>query len=594
MPRLHNHNQERHPSLPQRLLTLGVVLVIALMTGSIFFVQAHSGKTKGADASSSFGFTVTGDYDQTNATTSNLQQMKQLYNAQQIGFNIGLGDFNYSNNLTAAQAAAWSSYATSNLPNGFPFEILDGRHDSSQIATYEKDLPDRIGDISATCPTCAYGQQYYFDYPSPPAAPLARFILISPNQTIPGYTYNYNAGGADYNWVKNTIEDAKCISNGKPNPNCSHPVIPWTIVGMHEYCFVVGTAKCTNVQLLNLLLNEHVDVILQGQKHNYQRSKQLALTPTNGCSTLNASSYNAKCVVSDTDDLTQGAGSVIVLTGTGGASELKINTADPKVPYFKSLMPANNMTFGISQFTISSTKLTEHFVPVSGGTFQDSFTITAGGSTVTPTPTVTASPSVTPSPFPSPGTLLGQDTFQRGNQSLWGTASDGQKWAADANTLANFSIAQNSGQVVGNKASATSYTAVLGSSATNAQVQLSGSLSSFGGNTLGAVLHWTDSNNFYKAYITGTNLVIQKKVKGAITALKSTPFTAKAGTSYTILFNLAGTTLSASVWATGTPPPASWMLSTTDSSLPSGYCGLLVYLANGVTANTTSFQANSQ
>ena len=89
--------------------------------------------------------------------------MKQLYNAQQIGFNIGLGDFNYSNNLTAAQAAAWSSYATGNLPSGFPFEILDGRHDSSQIATYEKDLPDHIGDISATCPACAYGQQYYFD-----------------------------------------------------------------------------------------------------------------------------------------------------------------------------------------------------------------------------------------------------------------------------------------------------------------------------------------------------------------------------------------------------------------------------------------------
>jgi hypothetical protein len=134
---------------------------------------------------------------------------------------------------------------------------------------------------------------------------------------------------------------------------------------------------------------------------------------------------------------------------------------------------------------------------------------------------------------------------------------------------------------------------VLGPSATDVQVQFSGSLSSFGGNTLGAVLHWTNSNNFYKASITATNLIIQKKVQGTITTLKSTAFTAKAGTSYTIRFSLVGTTLSASVWLTGAPP-ASWMLSTTDSSLPSGYCGLLMYLANGITASTTSFQANSQ
>ena len=149
---------------------------------------------------------------------------------------------------------------------------------------------------------------------------------------------------------------------------------------MHEYCFVIGTAKCLNQDLLDLLLNEHVDVILQAQKHNYQASKQLALNPTT-CATLNTSSYNANCVVNSTSTMTQGSGSVIVVTGTGGASQLAINNKDPKFNYFRASMPTNNVTWGVSQFTITATTLTEQFVDVSGGmlggNFTDSFTITA-------------------------------------------------------------------------------------------------------------------------------------------------------------------------------------------------------------------------
>jgi len=188
-------------------------------------------------------------------------------------------------------------------------------------------------------------------------------------------------------------------------------------------------------------------------------------------------------------------------------------------------------------------------------------------------------------------TTLAQDTFQRPDQSLWGTASDGQKWGADANTLSNFSIKQQTGQIIGSGTNPTSYTAVLGPNATDMQIQLSSSLSSFGGNTLGAVNRWTDRNDFYKAYLTGTNLVIQKKVRGSITNLKSIAFAARPGTSYTLLFRVVGTTLSASAWPTGSTPPASWMLSTADSSLSSGSSGLLVYLASGITANVSSFQA---
>jgi hypothetical protein len=360
-----NKHRERHLPLLGRIFAPMVVFLLSITVTSTFLALAHASPSSKKQASASFGFSIAGDYDQTTNTTNNLQMITQLFNSGQIAFNLGLGDFSYQNNLTKAEAIAWSNYAKSNLPANFPFEIIAGRHDVAQLKTYEADLPPNGIPISATCtPECAYGQQYYFDYPAG-STPLARFIMISPNQKIPGYTYTYTKGGADYNWVKNTIEAAHTAG------------IPWVIVGMHEYCFAIGYASCKNQDLLDLLLNEHVDVILQAQKHNYQRSKQLALN-SKTCKTLNATIYNANCVADASNSLTQGKGSVIVLTGTGGATpQLAVNTSDPKTNYFTTWMPTNNVTWGISEFTISASQLTDHFVPVSGGTYTNSFTITA-------------------------------------------------------------------------------------------------------------------------------------------------------------------------------------------------------------------------
>lgn len=317
------------------------------------------------------------------------------------------------------------------------------------------------------------------------------------------------------------------------------------------------------------------------------------------CPTLNATSYNANCVANAADKLTYGAGSVIVVSGTGGSTpQLAINTSDPKLGYFKQWMDPHNVTWGISQFTISATQLTEQFVPVSGGTFQDSFTITDPSPTPNPSPSMTTTPSPSPissgTPSATAGSLLAQDTFQRPNQTYWGTASDNHTWGADANSLAKFSITNKTGQVVGSASSATSYSATLGPSTNNAEVEASGSISSFGSNSWGTALRWTNRNNFYKAYITSTNLVILKKVGGSTTKLKSIAFTAKAGTSYTLRFSVVGTTISAKAWQTGTPEPANWMLTVKDSSLSYGFCGLVVSLVSGVTANVSSFQAVQQ
>ena len=219
----------------------------------------------------------------------------------------------------------------------------------------------------------------------------------------------------------------------------------------------------------------------------------------------------------------------------------------------------------------------------------------SGGSTPTPiatvgtTPTVGSSPTATPT-SPASGQTLGKDTFQRANQAKWGTASDGQTWAGDANTYTNFSIANNAGVVTnsGNNI----YSAVLGPSTTNAEVVVSGSLSSYANSNFGPVLRWTDANNWYKAYVSGSTFYIQKKVGGNATFVASVPFTANVNTSYTIRFRVVGTTLSAKVWATGSTEPSSWTITGTDTSLTAGHCGIRV-ITQGGTATFTSFQATS-
>lgn len=238
---------------------------------------------------------------------------------------------------------------------------------------------------------------------------------------------------------------------------------------------------------------------------------------------------------------------------------------------------------------------TRKFIEIDWQNGQPIFTTNRYGlgyvTTPLPSPTPSPSPTVTPSPSPTPTSALAQDTFQRPNQAHWGTASDGQIWGGDANTASTFSIVNNTGQVSGG--SGTSYSATLGPVTTNAEVLFTGSMSSYTNNNLGGVLRWKDGNNWYKAYISGGSLIVQKKVNGATTILGSVPFTATANTSYTLRFRVVGTTLYARVWPTATTEPTNWMITVTDTSFSSGFCGLRMLAQNGTSAKYTSFQAST-
>lgn len=212
------------------------------------------------------------------------------------------------------------------------------------------------------------------------------------------------------------------------------------------------------------------------------------------------------------------------------------------------------------------------------------------GATGTSRATMASSPTSTSVPCvlatTSSWVTLARDTFQRGNQRLWGRAVDGQMWGADANTLNVFSIVDGTGQLAQGQGI---YTAILGPKTTNAEIITSGSMSRFNATSLGVVLRWQDTNNWYKASLDGTGLIIDKKVAGIVTRLGIIPFAASGGSMYTLRFLAEGTTLSVKAWLTGTSEPPSWRMTLNDSSLSSGYGGVRFVVRKRVTVNITAF-----
>ena len=183
---------------------------------------------------------------------------------------------------------------------------------------------------------------------------------------------------------------------------------------------------------------------------------------------------------------------------------------------------------------------------------------------------------------------LAQDTFRRQNQQLWGTATDGRMWQGDANTANAFSIANGAGQIANKQGT---LNALLGLPGTNMEVTVSGSLNQFNNGlvNLGAVLRWTDDNDWYKVLIDGTHVSILKRFKGVTTTLATVPFQAQGGTMYSLRFRAIGAMLFARAWQVGTPEPQNWMLNVTDTRLTTGQAGVRVLLQNRSVVNITAF-----
>lgn len=352
--------------------------------------EAPTLQTEGAG----FIFAVDGDFAYDSyawngtASTSTLQAIANSGAA----FALVLGDLSRGAATPAHTELEGCSYVKQNVGDTFPFEVLVGNHEDQSPATDPNDgnidkfrrcLPDHLGVLPGTyalTPTSeAYGKEFYFDYNG-----LARFILIMPNAQLHGETITYPAGSDRYNWVRDTIAEARQAG------------IPWVIVGMHPNCVTSSPKDCEmGADLFNLLVGKPngtddaykgVDLILQSHAHLYQRSKQLAQNDTT-CNPIavqiNSTSiieqYLPGCVVDDGADglYTKGEGAVVVIVGTGGWSPVAFKKDDLEAPYFANSMDKSTAGTGSGfvKVNLSATTLQATFVNTTGGTWTDSFTI---------------------------------------------------------------------------------------------------------------------------------------------------------------------------------------------------------------------------
>lgn len=189
----------------------------------------------------------------------------------------------------------------------------------------------------------------------------------------------------------------------------------------------------------------------------------------------------------------------------------------------------------------------------------------------------------------TPALTLAQDDFHRPDQTLWGMASDGQTWGGDANTLEVFSASNGAGQISGRTGT---YNAVLGPIGTDMDATASGVVNRFTGSAnLGVVVHWSDPNHWYKAFVDGTRLVLLKRINATSVELASVPFIAAGNQAYSIRLQAVGSMLRARAWPSDTLEPVAWLIEAHDTALSSGLAGIRVVLAPTVVMRIFFFQA---
>lgn len=365
-----------------KLLIGGFVFAMVAMMFLVTQVK-NSYTTNVQAADTSFVFTASGDF----GTSSNATAVLNTIVPSGSNLHLALGDLSYGG---IKPESGWCDYVKNKVGAEFPFQLIAGNHDidgdpsGQHIDDFATCLPDRTGGAVGE-----YGKQYYFNYPV--AAPLARFIMLSPDMVITGKHYTYDVGSEGHTWVSNAIDDAR--SQG----------IKWIIVGMHYPCHTMGNYQCEMTpDLFRLLVDKKVDLVVQGHDHTYQRSKQLV--HSSNCPQIAIASFNAGCIADDGADgqYEKGAGLVHLVLGAGGISLYNINTSDSEAGYFAKWMGNNiNATYGLGKFTVSDSQISAQFVRGSGGNFTDSFTIVNTAPQPTIDPNATPAPTNTPTPVPT-------------------------------------------------------------------------------------------------------------------------------------------------------------------------------------------------
>lgn len=296
-----------------------------------------------------FRFAAAGDIGSTADSNRTLTRL----GSSAADFFLALGDL--SANGTGSESN-WSQFVKARVGDGYPFELLSGNHEDTGtrdglIDNFATFLPDRMNA------TGVYGKEYYFDVPQ--SSPLARFILISPGLTFSGKTWTYTAGDLHYAWLSKAIDGARARG------------IRWVVVGMHKPCLSVSGGCEAGQDVLDLLAFKHVDFVLSGHHHSYQRGKAVT------CALRNY--YLPFCVGDDgaASLYPAGAGTIFQVEGTAGQGKSGISLTDGDVRYFTAkLMGSNTPGRGYGFLTYDVWPGRIHVRTDFSGTFADEFIVT--------------------------------------------------------------------------------------------------------------------------------------------------------------------------------------------------------------------------
>lgn len=344
------------------LLSLGLLIIVSLI-----FMPSRSEQpvlkevvvqnaTENVPKDRTVRFAAVGDF----GASANAQSVLDTIASQKPNFTLALGDLSYGE----VSEKVWCGLVHDTLGPEHPFEIVAGNHDTDVVTVgsskghiydFATCLPNRMPTMRGD-----YGLNYYFDYQD-----LLRTVMISPDIQLAGKEFTFTKGQADYEWLKGVIEDARSKS------------ISWVVVGMHKNCITLGEKTCEiGTDLLNLLSEQHVDLVLQGHEHGYFRTKQLVVNAA--CPSLQPNGYKNECVREGTEDkqYKKGEGTLLAIAGTGGTELRDLNLSRPDKDYFAAWSGKNvDPAFGPLIVEVKKERLFAYFLGIDTKK-HDVFTVT--------------------------------------------------------------------------------------------------------------------------------------------------------------------------------------------------------------------------
>ncbi|MEU0978453.1 hypothetical protein ABZ488_04480 [Streptomyces griseus] len=173
-------------------------------------------------------------------------------------------------------------------------------------------------------------------------------------------------------------------------------------------------------------------------------------------------------------------------------------------------------------------------------------------------------------------TGVAEDAFGRTVASGWGTADSGQTWALLGGPASDYAVTGGTGRHIATAVSTIRHT-LLPVTAADQDIQFDWSIDALptGDNAwVFPMARATDATHMYVMRIqiatTGAMTLTLRKRNGAETQLGSsyaTGLTCVPGTWYTARLAVVGSSLTGKLWQRGTPEPAAWQLSSTDTDL---------------------------